>query len=156
MLRAITGKTPSLHDGQEAWRLAFAGCGMAKVTVRGEFSRRGEHWYLKQLQFFTHWLRNLIPPFSVCELLQNSPIYEQALLSGHTWTGAFCSLEWVLCHLNAVTLLLISCVCVCVCVYAILSSLQLHLVHAFKGLSWKINLWSWTSRGLAQGRTDWR
>jgi hypothetical protein len=60
---------------------------MVKATVHGEFSEQGEHRYLQQLQFFAHWFRDLLLLFSICELLDNTSISQQALISGHVLTG---------------------------------------------------------------------
>jgi hypothetical protein len=70
------------------------GCGTDKVIVHGEFSRQGEHRYLQQQQqqqqqFFAHWFQYLLPLFSIPELLEKSPISQQALISGHVLTGNF-------------------------------------------------------------------
>jgi hypothetical protein len=46
-LHEVTGKTLSLHDGQEGWGRAFSGCSTGRVTE--EFSRQRKHRYLQQL-----------------------------------------------------------------------------------------------------------
>jgi hypothetical protein len=69
--------------------LALAECGMGKVIVHAEFSRQGDHRYLQQMQFFAHWFRDLLPLFSLRELIENSPISLHALISGHTMTEKF-------------------------------------------------------------------
>jgi hypothetical protein len=56
---------------------------MGKVIVQEEFSRQGEHQYLQQLKFFACWFQDLFPLFSINKLLENSPISQQALISGH-------------------------------------------------------------------------
>jgi hypothetical protein len=71
--RISIGETPPLYDGQEEWGAALGGCGMSKVTVHGEFSRRGEHRYLQQLQFFAHCFRDLLPLFSVPNFFKTRP-----------------------------------------------------------------------------------
>jgi hypothetical protein len=55
----------------------------------GEFSRQGKHQYLQQLQFFADWFWDILPLFSIWEHLENSPISQQALGSGHMLTVDF-------------------------------------------------------------------
>jgi hypothetical protein len=66
-----------------------AGCSAEGVIVHGDFLRQGENRYLQQIYFFTHWFRDLVPFFSICELLENSPMSQQALISGRMLTGTF-------------------------------------------------------------------
>jgi hypothetical protein len=51
-----------------------------KVIVQGGFSRQGEHQYLQQMKFFTHWFHDLLLLFSMHEPLENIPISQQALM----------------------------------------------------------------------------
>jgi hypothetical protein len=74
LLRDATVKTLPLHDSQEGSGLAFTGCAVSKASVHGAFSRQGEHQYLQQVQFFTHWFQDLLPLFSICEFLKNTYI----------------------------------------------------------------------------------
>jgi hypothetical protein len=83
--KPLTNPRP-LHDGQEEGGLALGGCGVGKVTVQGEFFRQGEHRYHQQLKFFAHRFRDLLPLFSICDLLENKAISQQTSISGHMVT----------------------------------------------------------------------
>jgi hypothetical protein len=62
ILQKATGQTLPLHDGQEEWGLALAGCGVVKVNVHGEFARLGN------TDTVSTAIRDLLPLFSVWEL----------------------------------------------------------------------------------------
>jgi hypothetical protein len=50
---------------------------------------KGKNQYLQQLQSFAHLFQELLPLFSILDLLENLPMSQQALISGHKISETF-------------------------------------------------------------------
>jgi hypothetical protein len=57
------------------------------VWSKSMFLENFPNRYLQQLQFFARWFRDLLLLFSIWELLENTSISQQALISGRVLTG---------------------------------------------------------------------